>query len=46
MTILSRLNADLDLSPASFYGYQAPNGGGYAVALDTASVRISLLGVL
>lgn len=46
MTILSRLNVEQDPSPASFYGYQAPNGGGYAVALDPTAVRISLLGAL
>ena len=46
MTMLSRLNAEPDPSPASFYGYQAPNGGGYAVELDLAAVQISLLGAL
>ncbi len=46
MTMLSRLSADPDPSPASFYGYQAPNGGGFAVKLDSNTGKISLRGTL
>ena len=46
MAMLSRLNLCPDSSPVSFYGYQAPNGGGFSVELHPDSARISLLGVL
>lgn len=46
MTMLSRLNACPDPSSAAFYGYQAPNGGGFSAELHPDLSRVSLIGRL